>query len=428
MATRERVVRAINRVVVPAYLAMLRARRDPAGLLMSPRVVDDPYGVYDRLRQRGPVVRTAIGGVVVTGHGEAASVLRDPQYVVSPRRAKRFKPPPVPAPDSPEALQPDDRSILLSMDPPDHTRVRQFVSRAFTPRAIEELVAVTEEVVDRLVGGLAERTGFEVMSELAYPVPVAVICAILGVPTSEGSRVRRWGYDIAPTLDFTPSPKLVARAEASGAEGGEYFLDLVARRRRDPGEDLLSILVTAQAEGAELSDQELLGTCVLILLAGFVTTVNLIGSGLAALLEHPAELERLRDDPALIPNAIDEMLRYDSPVQATGRIAAEATTVGDARVEAGEQVIVLLGAANRDPQVFPEPARLVVDRPNANHHVSFGGGAHHCLGAALARMEGRVVFEALVKRFSRISLAAPPVRRPIFNLRGFETLRVDVRR
>src|SRR5206468_689824 len=162
MATRERVVRAINRVVVPAYLAMLRARRDPAGLLMSPRVVDDPYGVYDRLRQRGPVVRTAIGGVVVTGHGEAASVLRDPQ--------------------------------------------------------------------------------FEVMSELASPVPVAVICAILGVPTSEGSRVRRWGYDIAPTLDFAPSPKLVARAEASGAEGGEYFLDLVARRRRDPGEDLLSIL------------------------------------------------------------------------------------------------------------------------------------------------------------------------------------------
>jgi hypothetical protein len=310
------------------------------------------------------------------------------------------------------------------MDPPDHTRLRRLVAGAFTPRAIAGLGPWIREVTVRLLTAADGAAGFDLIDALAFPLPIAVICHLLGVPAEDQAQFRAWGHDVAATLD--PQTAAAAQAQTHAAELAltGYLQDLVRARRANPDDSILSALIAAEEEGDRLSSGELVSTALLLLIAGFETTVNLIGNGTAALLGDPDSWDRLRQDPALVPAAIEEMLRYDSPVQLTARIATEDVEVGGGLIGAGRAVVALIGGANRDPEVFEQPDEFRIDRPDPGRHLSFSLGMHHCLGASLARLEGRIAFEELTRRYPALELAAPPARRSLLVLRGFERMPV----
>jgi len=322
---------------------------------------------------------------------------------------------------------PTDRShSLLFMDPPDHTRLRGLVARAFTPRRIEELRGATETIAKELVYGAKVRgPEVDLIETFAYPLPVRVICTLLGVPAVDEAMFTEWSRAVARSLDpsVLRSPDVDAKIEAARGELRAYLADLLAARRRVPGNDLLSALAAVDVDGDRITSGEVLALAVLLLVAGHETTVNLIGNGMLALLRAPAELDRLRQSPELIGPAADELLRFDGPVQITQRVVLEDMEAAGCPVKAGDEILLILGAANRDPAVFADPHTLDVTR-DARRHVAFGGGIHHCLGFALARMEGQIAFQALLDNFSRIELAGTPVRRPTFTLRGLESLPV----
>jgi cytochrome P450 len=311
---------------------------------------------------------------------------------------------------------------MLVSDPPDHTRLRALVQKAFTPRMIEQLrpriIAIVGELLDRI----AERGGrFDLIEDLAYPLPVVVIAELLGVPPSERATFHDWSADLAASLDPLVSSELAERAMNSRDALHAYFRSIIAERRRAPKSDLISALVAVEERGDNLSEPELVVMCTLLLIAGHETTVNLIGNGVLALLRHPDQLERLRSTPELIGPAIEELLRYDSPVQLTGRIVTKPLTIGGQSIAAGDWVLPLLGAANRDPAQFSEPDKLDLGR-NPNPHVGFGRGIHFCLGAPLARVEGQIAIGALIKRFPKLAVAGQPVRRDQITLRGLKSL------
>jgi cytochrome P450 len=310
------------------------------------------------------------------------------------------------------------------MDPPDHTRLRRLVAGAFTPRAIAGLEPWIREVTVRLLTAVDGAAGFDLIDALAFPLPIAVICHLLGVPAEDQAQFRAWGHDVAATLD--PQTAAAAQAQTRAAELAltGYLQDLVRERRANPDGSILSSLIAAEEEGDRLSSGEVVSTALLLLIAGFETTVNLIGNGTVALLADPGNWDRLRQDPALVPAAIEEMLRYDSPVQLTSRIAAEDVEVGGSVIAAGRAVIVFIGGANRDPGVFEQPDEFRIDRPDPGRHLSFSLGIHHCLGAWLARLEGRIAIEELTRRYPALELAARPARRPLLVLRGFQSVPV----
>jgi cytochrome P450 len=402
----------------------------------NPAFVANPYPVYALLRASNPVFQPSIPGyegpgvTVLTRYAEVEAVLRDARFSVDRTRADLFR---AFADRVPQQLLEGSggfRRSLLMTDPPDHTRLRQLVSRAFTPRRVEErLRPRVEALVDELLGALAGRDAFDVMREFAEPLPAIVIAELLGVPSEDHRQFKQWSSAL-----IAEGP---GRAFQSGAPERmaallerlrEYMRGIVAERRRAPGEDLISGLIGAQLERDALSEDELISTSLLLLIAGHETTTNLIGNGLLALLRNPEQWERLRREPALLENAIEELLRYDSPVQATVRIATEDVALGDRVVRKGGAALVSIGAANRDPAVFPEPDRLDVARENVRH-LSFGHGTHFCLGAGLARLEARTAFRGLLARFPRLALAsdAPaPEYRPNPFLRGLTALQVRV--
>jgi cytochrome P450 len=268
----------------------------------------------------------------------------------------------------------------------------------------------------------------DVVTDLAYPLPVVIICELLGVPPEDHATFQGWSSDLAHSIDPDPliPPDQQVRINAAADAFLEYFRDLIERRRRDPGDDLLTGLIAAEEGGDRLSENELLATGLFLLIAGHETTVNLIGNGTLALLRNREQLERLHSDPSLDRNAIEELLRFDSPVTFTQRITLADYQLGDVTIPARQQVIPILAAANRDPAVFPEPDRLDLGRENANRHLAFGGGHHFCLGAALARLEGEVAIPALVRRFPNIALDGKPERRDTFTLRGLTHLPVTI--
>jgi cytochrome P450 len=313
------------------------------------------------------------------------------------------------------------------MDPPDHTRLRRLVSSAFTPRAIAELEPWIRNATDRLLDRADAQAGFDLIDALAFPLPIAVICHLLGVPAEDQASFRVWGHDVATTLDPQSKPTSETRTRSAELALTAYLQELVRKRRVEPDDSLLSALIAAEEEGDRLSSTELVSTALLLLVAGFETTVNLIGNGTVALLGDQEQWRRLHEQPALVPNAVEELLRYDSPVQMTSRNATEEMAIGRTVIPKGAQVIVAIGGANRDPDVFDQPGLLNIDRPNAAQHLSFSLGIHHCLGAALARLEARIAFEELSRRYSRLQLAGTPTRRPLLVLRGFETVPVRER-
>jgi cytochrome P450 len=317
-----------------------------------------------------------------------------------------------------------DTKVLLFLDPPDHTRIRSLVSKAFTPGRVRQLRAQVEAMVDELLDRAEERGSLELIADLAYPLPVSVICELLGVPAVDRDVFRHWSSDASRLLDRDIDLDEEAMQRGGEAIAGftEHFVALIGERRESPRDDLLSALIAAEEGGERLSWEELLSTIILLFLAGHETTVNLIGNGALALLRHPGELERLRREPALGASAVEELLRYDSPVHVTARIATTDLEVGGTPVAEGEQVVVLVAAANRDPAVFPDPDRLDLGRPD-NRHLSFSAGTHYCLGAALARLEGEVALGKLVRRFPRLELADPdPTYRDHLVLRGLRAL------
>ena len=387
----------------------------------------DPYSRYERIRGEAPIFRSGLGMWVCTRYEDCQTVLRDPHLGkardedAKARNAERF---------SETILRPEDqewaqrRRSLLFLNPPDHTRLRGLVSKAFTPRTVERLRPEIERLVDDLLDGFALGEPVDVIESLAFPLPVAVIGRMLGVPAADWPQFRTIMSKTTVLLEPVVAADELADALGTLKETDSYFLDLVGLRRREPQDDLISHLISVEEGSDRLTEDELIATATLLFGAGFETTTNLIGNGLYALLTHPDQLARLRSDRGLVRSGVEELLRYDSPVQLDARDAFADVTVGGETVGEGEMVMTILGAANRDPEHFTDPERLDVSR-DEGPPLSFGGGIHYCLGAALARVEAQVVLERLLARFASMELATDkPVWRNRITIRGLTALPV----
>lgn len=398
----------------------------PAALLFTPEVRADPFPFYRRLLTDEPVHETGFGLWLVSSYEACHAALRDPRFSAEFRTMADYEETMVAiGRDTPvQALM---ERLMLFRDAPDHTRLRGLVQRAFSPRMMEAMRARVAEVCEGLLDDVEARGDeFELMRDLAWPLPVVVIAELLGVPSSERERFRGWATDLALAFDIGMTPERAVRAEAAQDEFIAFFLELAAERARNPQGDLVTALVQAEEEGDRLSPDELVSNLILLLIAGHETTMNLIGNGTHALLRHPDQLARLRAEPDLVPSAIEELLRFESPVQLVMRFTREEVEVGGRRIPKGARVMLLLAAANHDPERFPDPDRLDLARGDRGH-LSFGGGPHFCLGNALARLEGEVVLPALVRRFPDLRLLDEhPAYRPTMTLRGLEALRLGI--
>jgi cytochrome P450 len=383
----------------------------------------DPYPLYERLRGGGGVQVSPASGVwFVTGYAAAKHVLHDPRF-------GRGNGPMAGAMSDPDvstrsgAMRRESRNMLFA-DPPEHTRLRGLVSRAFTPRRVEALRPRLVEIADGLLDQLADGGIVDVLDALAFPFPVAVIGELVGVPQADRPMFRDLVRASTAMIEAAPSLDALAGAEEAMATMGDYFHALVARRRADPADDLVSAMIAIEdADGDRLTESEMVSTAILLFGAGFETTTNLIGNGLLSLLHHPDQMARLRTDSSLLVPAVDEVLRFESPVQLDARTALTDGDVDGNPVDEGTSVVVFLGAANRDPLAYDSPQDFDVAR-SPNHPLSFGWGIHHCLGAHLARLEGEIVFGRLLERFGSIELAAQPAWRQSVTLRGLESLPV----
>jgi cytochrome P450 len=381
----------------------------------------NPYPLYQRFREEHPQHRNDPGLWTFTRYHDILAVLRDDRFSADPRNATVFDEFRLEA-GAESPLRNAAGTVLLFTDPPDHTVLRTLVNKAFTPRTVEKLRSRIQGIVDDLLEPYTSAQSMDVIGDFAYPLPALVICELMGVPVEDRDSFKGWSSDVAPILDPVSTPESLNKAMATIAQFGMYFWALIEDRRKEPRDDFLSALIAAEENDQKLNTEQLLSLCVLIFIAGHETTQNLIGNGLLALLRNNDQLEKLRDGSPIKP-AVEELLRYDSPVQLTARSALDDITVSDVTVPKGEEVIVLLGAGNRDPSVFPDPDRLDITREKSQI-VSFGGGAHFCLGAGLARLEGEIAFPALLGRFPGIQLDEDPQFRPTFTLRGLESLKV----
>ena len=391
---------------------------------LDPATHADPYPAYRRLREHAPMLRSPLGSWVLTRYADIARVLRDPIFGVGVDEASLMLARAQGGPGVPTMMELS--RWMLFRDPPDHTRLRTLVNKAFTPRSLDALRPRVQEIVDGLIDGFAGRDEVDLITELALPLPVTVISEMLGLPIEDQPQAREWAEAIAQALDPIVTEEQARRADAAVDGLAEYIARVVASRRRSLGPDLVSRLIEAEDGGGHLSEAELISTVSLLFGAGHETTRNLIGNGMLALLRNPSELERLRRDPSLMRTAIEEMLRYDSPVQFGGRGARQDTVVAGEKVAAGEPLILLLGAGNRDPEQFSDPDRFDIGRADVKV-LSFGGGVHFCLGAVLARTEAQAAIGTLLRRVPSMELTGAELEwRPHITLRGLSSLPVRV--
>jgi len=386
---------------------------------MLPENRPDPYPIYDFIREREPVHHAPDGSWVLTRYDHSAALLRDPRFSTNPARLTEG-----PDPASMGPIRQVGSSLMMFLDPPDHTRLRSLVSQAFTPRMVEALRPRIQLLVDELLDAVVESGEMDVLADLAYPLPTVVICEMLGVPPEDREKFKGWSADASRLLDGYLDKAAMDKGMVAGMYLFQYFTDLVDDRRRQPHDDLLSALLAAEAGGERLTHAELLSTATLLFVAGFETTMNLVGNGTLALLRNPDQMTRMRRDPTLIRTGVEELLRYDGPVHVTARIATEDLEIDGYSIREGEQVVAMLGAANRDPAQFPDPHRLDVAR-TPNRHLAFGGGPHFCLGASLARLEAQLAFETMLRRLPDLELhTEAPTYRDHFVIRGVTELKV----
>jgi cytochrome P450 len=392
----------------------------------DPAFVADPYPAYARLRQAGRVLYDPDSDHwLVPHHGDVNALLRDRRFgrsylhVASHAEMGR--------PEEPAYLAPFWRLIrngMLDREPPDHTRLRRLVAKAFTPRMVERLRGRVQERVDALVDGLAAGGGGDLVAELAEPLSVAVISDLLGVPEADRPLLRPWSAQICGMYEVNPTEEAGRVASRAATEFSGYLRGLSRSRRARPADDLITALTQVVDGGTKLTEDELIGTVVLLLNAGHEATVNFTGIGWWQLFRHPGQLARLRREPGLLPRAIDELLRYDTPLQLFERWVLEDVEICGVAVPKGAELGLVFGSANRDPAVFSEPDRLDLAREEAGQHLSFGAGIHYCLGAPLGRLELELSFATLLRRLPTMAPAAEPAWKPTYILRGLEALHV----
>jgi cytochrome P450 len=397
-------------------------------VLFTDEILQDPYPAYARLHEEGPLHYLDVDGKwalwSIVGHAECSSAAKDPR--LSAKRAQQM------ILSLPLSSQGEFSELarmfglwLIFMDPPEHTRLRKLLNKGFSPAAIEGLRPQVEAIVDQMLKPLQRGSEVELMHEFANPLPVRIILEMLGIPQELRDTFVGWSQAIAV---FRGSPDRTVEHARAAQDAlialTEFFRNAVAERRRHKGNDLISLLIDIEEEGEVLTEEELYAQCIALLFAGHETTRNLIGNGMYTLLRHPQETEELRENPEIIRSAVEEILRYESPVQFTARVLKEDVEICGQQIRKGWSVLCMLGAANRDPKRFREPDQLDLKRLN-NQHLAFSAGPHACIGGQLARLEGQIALLNLVKRFPEMKLAGPqPEWAPTFGLRGLKSLSV----
>jgi hypothetical protein len=391
--------------------------------LLDPEVLADPYPLYARLRTEDPVHWDPfLHAWVVTRYADVLTVLHDYSADRTPTPGQLTE-------MGLSDLNPIAAVMvkqMLFLDAPAHTRLRGLASTAFTPRRVEILRGHVQQIADSLLDGVAGAGKMDVIEDFANPLPAIVTAEMLGVPAEDHGRLKEWSSDFAEMLgNFQHNPDRVPRVLKSVEEMSAYFRQAISERRRHPREGLIQSLLSAEIDGDRLSEDEVIANCIVTMVGGQETTTNLIGNGLLALLRHPDELARLRADPSLTPSAVEELLRYESPSQHTARMAPSDRDLGGKTIRKRQAVIAVMGAANRDPERFPDPDRLDLSR-SSNRHVAFGWAAHFCFGAPLARLEGQIAFDTLLRRLPGLRLEPGPlVWRENLGLRGLSALPVS---
>jgi len=386
----------------------------------------NPHPVLADLRLRDPIHRT-IFGWIITRHADVQRLNRDPRLGRDLRKLTqggRMLKAAKHLPGLGEMLA----TFMLHLDPPDHTRIRRLMAYAFTPKAIGQMEATVRQTAATVLDRMPERGDVGLIDAFAKPFPVTVICDLMQVPLSDSPMLAGWSEAIAEHIEVTATREQLAACNGAYFEIKDYLARFVEQRRKNPGDGLIDRLIAAEQETDALSSNELLANVILLILAGHETTTNLIGNGMLALIQHPDQLALLRQQPALVSTAVEECLRFESPANTNARCAHEVIEIGSKRIEPGDLVLCMLGAANRDPEVFADPDRFDITR-DPNPHQSFGGGPHHCIGANLARLEGRVAIAGLLERYRSIELDGTPVQwRDRINLRGLSELNLRVTR
>jgi cytochrome P450 len=386
---------------------------DPVAQLAQLRPRDDAYAVYARIREQGPVTTSRLGAYAVTSHELCSRIVRDPAFGVQARSAAR---------GAEFGIGPLDGSFL-ELDPPDHTRLRRIAAPAFRPAAVRAQAAVVEETMHEVLDRAAGQRRFDLVAAVATPFPVSVIARLMGVPLDDPARFAHLGEVVGQALDGVTDVRQAARLRRVSTALAELFTGLADQRGDAPGDDVVGRLAQAWRTG-QTTREEYVASCSLLLLAGFETTVNLVGNAVAALLRDRALWEQLVADPAMAPRVVEETLRHDPPVQMTSRSALERVDLGPAVLPRGAYVLALLAAAGRDPAVHPDADTFRLDRDGEPEHLAFSGGAHYCLGAPLARLEGEVALRVLAQRLPDLQPAGRATRRPGVTLRGYRTLPV----
>ena len=417
--------KALKPVAMKSLLTWERLESGVAFNPLSPQLRANPYPLYDELRRKDPVHRMRLlDAWVLTNYEDVDLVLRDHRRFGNEGRDFGYIP----------------YISMLDLDPPAHTRIRSLVSQGFTPRSVAALEPRIRQRVDELLGAMKGRNRIDLIQDFAFPLPIIVIAELLGVPPEDREQFNEWSNIVSLTVDPLLNESQINQVRQTIEELFDYFDGVAAARRENPQDDLVSVLANAEEDGEGLSREDLLINLVLFLAAGNETTRNLIGNGILALLRHPEQLQRLRDyqsrhscggenlaggRPDLLDTTIDELLRYDSPVQLDSRIVRESVEIGGKKIKPGQRALCVLGAANRDPAAYPDPDTLDIGR-EAGNHVAFGRGIHYCLGAPLAKLEGRIALEALLSRYRSMTLAEEPRYRDQVTLRGLEALWLEV--
>ncbi|WP_369272473.1 cytochrome P450 [Streptomyces sp. R11] len=393
----------------------------------DPAFLADPYPAYAELRARGRVHWfEPTNQWLVPHHADVSALLRDRrlgrtyQHRFTHEDFGRTAPPP-----EHEPFHVLNDHGMLDLEPPDHTRIRRLVSKAFTPRTVEQLKPYVRGLAGELVSGLVDAGGGDLLTDVAEPLPVAVIAEMLGIPESDRAQLRPWSADICGMYELNPSEETATKAVRASVEFSDYLLELIAARRKKPGDDLISGLIAAYDEGDRLTEQEMISTAVLLLNAGHEATVNSTVNGWWALFRNPDQLAALRADHSLIPSAIEELMRYDTPLQLFERWVLDEIEIDGTTIPRGAEIAMLFGSANHDATVFENPAALDLTRKD-NPHISFSAGIHYCIGAPLARIELAASMTALLEQAPTLRLAAEPERKPNFVIRGLEGLSVEV--